>query len=38
MRPCATSLESELNPDELKCLTVLLRDGGKSGKHLEIGI
>lgn len=37
MRPCASTLESELKPDELECLTALLREGGKLGQHLEIG-
>mgnify|MGYP003643023823 CR=1 FL=1 len=37
MRPCATTLESELSVNEQKCLTTHLKNSGYTGKHLEIG-
>ncbi len=37
MRPCATTLESELAPGELNCLLKVLSEQQFSGKHLEVG-
>jgi predicted O-methyltransferase YrrM len=37
MRPCATSLESELSPKELDLLLSTIRKNTFPGKHLEIG-
>lgn len=37
MRPCATTLESELTEEELECLLELIHTQSFGGNHLEIG-